>query len=83
MIRPLNITVGSEKHGLSPVHYSLQRPSKQLVDTIEYKLEQLDDPSIEALKLLKETTDSLIEHMEQLKSARTEKGELEQQSCYQ
>ena len=46
----------------------LQRPSKQIVDTIEYNLEQLDDLSIEELELLKETTDSLIEHVEHLKS---------------
>lgn len=50
----------------------LQRPSKQIVDTIEYNLEQLDDLSIEELELLKETTDSLIEHMEHLKSVRGE-----------
>jgi voltage-gated potassium channel len=48
----------------------LQRPSKQIVDTIEYNLEQLDDLSIEELELLKETTDSLIEHVEHLKSER-------------
>ena len=45
----------------------LQRPSKQIIDTIEYNLEQLDDLSFEELELLKETTDSLIEHMERLK----------------
>ena len=45
----------------------LQRPSKQIIDTIEYNLEQLDDLSLEELELLKETTDSLIEHMERLK----------------
>jgi voltage-gated potassium channel len=50
----------------------LQRPSKQIVDTIEYNLEQLDDLSIEELELLKETTDSLIEHVEHLKSVRGE-----------
>ena len=48
----------------------LQRPSKQIIDTIEYNLEQLDDLSIEELKLLKETTDALIEHVERLKSAK-------------
>jgi voltage-gated potassium channel len=51
----------------------LQRPSKQIIDTIEYNLEQLDDLSIEELELLKETTDSLIEHMEQLKEKRVNK----------
>ena len=45
----------------------LQRPSKQIIDTIEYNLEQLDDLSIEELELLKETTDSLIEHVENIK----------------
>jgi len=48
----------------------LQRPSKQIIDTIEYNLEQLDDLSIEELELLKETTDSLIEHVERLKSSK-------------
>ena len=46
----------------------LQRPSKQIIDTIEYNLEQLDDLTVEELELLKETTDSLIEHVERLKS---------------
>lgn len=45
----------------------LQRPSKQIVDTIEYNLEQLDDLSIEELELLKKTTDSLIKHCEHMK----------------
>ena len=49
----------------------LQRPSRQIIDTIEYNLEQLDDLSIEELKLLKETTDSLIEHVEHLKAKKT------------
>jgi voltage-gated potassium channel len=48
----------------------LQRPSKQIIDTIEYNLEQLDDLSIEELELLKETTDSLILHVERLKEMR-------------
>lgn len=45
----------------------LKRPAKQIIETIEYNLEQLDDLSIEELELLKETTDALIVHMEQLK----------------
>jgi voltage-gated potassium channel len=49
----------------------LQRPSKQIIDTIEYNLEQLDDLSLEELELLKETTDALIEHMERLKARKT------------
>ena len=40
---------------------------KQIVDTIEYNLEQLDDLTVEELELLKETTDALIEHVENLK----------------
>ena len=52
----------------------LQRPSKQIIDTIEYNLEQLDDLTIEELELLKETTDSLIEHMERLKAAKEQQG---------
>jgi len=49
----------------------LQRPTKQIVDTIEYNLEQLDDLSVEELEVLKETTDALIEHMERVSAART------------
>lgn len=43
------------------------RPAKRIVDTIEYNLEQLDDLSIEELDLLKETTEALIVHTEELK----------------
>ena len=46
----------------------LQRPSKQIIDTIEYNLEQLDDLTVDELELLKETTDSLIEHVERLRA---------------
>lgn len=49
----------------------MQRPSRQIVETIEYNLEQLNDLTIEELEVLKETTDSLIEHMERVNSART------------
>jgi len=45
----------------------LQRPAKQIVDTIEYNLEQLDNLTIEELELLKDTTDTLIEHMERVR----------------
>lgn len=48
----------------------LQRPSKQIIDTIEYNLEQLDDLLIEELELLKDTMDGLIEHVETLKARR-------------
>lgn len=51
----------------------LQRPSRRIIDTIEYNLEQLDDLSIEELELLKKTTDSLIRHVEQLKASRAGK----------
>jgi voltage-gated potassium channel len=51
----------------------LQRPSKRIIDTIEYNLEQLDDLSIEELELLKETTDTLIGHVEHLKAMHAEK----------
>ncbi|MDX8402668.1 MAG: hypothetical protein R8K47_08560 [Mariprofundaceae bacterium] len=46
----------------------LQRPAHQIIDTIEYNLEQLGDLTIEELELLKQTVDSLIEHMERVKS---------------
>jgi voltage-gated potassium channel len=45
----------------------LQRPAMQIVETIEYNLEQLDDLSIEELDLLKETTDALTLHVERQK----------------
>jgi voltage-gated potassium channel len=34
----------------------MRRPAKQIIDTIEYNLEQLDDLSLDALALLKKTT---------------------------
>jgi voltage-gated potassium channel len=46
----------------------LQRPARQIVDTIEYNLERMEDLSIEELDLLKETIDGLIEHVERLKA---------------
>ncbi len=45
----------------------LQRPSKKIIDTIEYNLEQLNDLTIDELDLLKETVDTLIVHVEKLK----------------
>jgi voltage-gated potassium channel len=47
----------------------LQRPARQIVETIEYNLERLDDLSLGELDLLKDTVDALIEHMESLKAA--------------
>lgn len=49
----------------------LQRPVNQLVDSIEYNLEQLDQLTIDELDLLKDTVDTLIEHMEHVKNRRS------------
>jgi len=48
----------------------MQRPARRIIDTIEYNLEQLEDLSVDELELLRKTTDSLIEHMERLKTER-------------
>ena len=53
----------------------LKRPARQIIDAIEYNLEQLDDLSIEELDLLKETTDTLILQMEELKKAQLAVGD--------
>ena len=53
----------------------LKRPVRQIVDTIEYNLEQLEELSVEELDLLKETVDSLIESMEKLKEAQMAVGD--------
>ena len=53
----------------------MNRPVRQIVDTIEYNLEQLDDLSIAELDLLKKTTDTLIEYMERLKASQIEVGD--------
>lgn len=45
----------------------MQRPHKRIIDTIEYNLEQLNDLSLDELDLLKETVDTLITHVEELK----------------
>jgi voltage-gated potassium channel len=58
--------------------HPLQRPSKQIIDTIEYNLEQLDDLTVDELELLKQTVDTLIEHMVQLKQ-KQEKQEKQKQ----
>ena len=47
----------------------LQRPVRQIIETIEYNLERLDDLSVAELDLLKDTVDMLIIHMERLKQA--------------
>jgi len=51
----------------------MNRPAKQIIETIEYNFEQLEDLTIEELELLKETTDALIKHMEHLKRRKQEK----------
>ena len=45
----------------------MQRPHRKIIDTIEYNLEQLEDLTIDELDLLRETTDTLIVHVEHLK----------------
>jgi voltage-gated potassium channel len=46
----------------------MQRPHRQIIDTIEYNLENLEDLEIDELDLLKDTIDALILHMESVKS---------------
>lgn len=46
----------------------LQRPHRQIIDTIEFNLEQLDSLTLAELELLKETVDALIEHVERIKA---------------
>jgi voltage-gated potassium channel len=48
----------------------VQRPPDQIIESIEYSLEELDQLSVEELDLLKETVDTLIEHVEHIKSQR-------------
>ena len=48
----------------------LQRPVRRIVDAIEFNLEQLDELSVEELEVLKETTTTLIEHMEGIRRRR-------------
>ncbi|HEY5738920.1 MAG TPA: ion channel [Gammaproteobacteria bacterium] len=45
----------------------LQRPHKKIIETIEYNLEQLEDLDPDELDLLRETVDTLIEHVERIK----------------
>ena len=51
----------------------MQRPSRRIIDTIEYSLEQLDDLTIDELDILKETVDTLIIHVENLKKKQLKK----------
>jgi voltage-gated potassium channel len=48
----------------------VQRPPDQIIESIEYSLEELDELSLDELDLLKETVDTLIEHVEHIKSRR-------------
>lgn len=43
------------------------RPHKRIIETIEYNLEQLEDLDPDELDLLRETVDTLIEHVERIK----------------
>lgn len=52
----------------------VQRPPDRIVESIEYSLEELDQLSLEELDLLKETVDTLIEHVEHIKSRRVPPG---------
>jgi len=51
----------------------MQRPHKRIIDTIEYNLEQIHDLTPDELKLLKETVDTLIVHVERLKAKQSTK----------
>jgi voltage-gated potassium channel len=50
----------------------MQSPANQIIDTIEYNLEHLEDLSMDELELLKKTTDALIAHTERLKERHAE-----------
>ena len=45
----------------------IERPVNQIIETIEYNLERLDDLTVDELALLKKTSDALIVHMGRLK----------------
>lgn len=53
----------------------MRRPVRQIVDTIEYNLEQLEDLSAEEIDLLKSTTNALYEYIEHIKQAVSEAEE--------
>ena len=54
-----------------------KRPARQIVDTIEYNLEQLDDLSINELDLLKGTVDMLIDYIEHRKQVQLQVSDSE------
>ena len=45
----------------------MQRPDRMIIEAIEYNLEQLDELTVDELDLLKDTVDTLITHVGQLK----------------
>ena len=45
----------------------MQRPHRQIIDTIEYNLEQLNELDLDELDLLRDTVDTLISHVEGIK----------------
>jgi len=49
----------------------MQRPHKKIIETIEYNLEQLEELDVDELDLLRETVDTLIEHVERIKGKRS------------
>lgn len=51
------------------------RPHKRIIETIEYNLEQMNDLSLDELNLLRETVDTLIENVEQLKEKKLAKNQ--------
>ena len=53
----------------------MQRPHRRIIDTIEYNLEQLNELTLEELDLLKDTVDTLIVHVEQLKQSQLWDGQ--------
>lgn len=50
----------------------MQRPDRMIIEAIEYNLEQLDELTVDELDLLKDTVDTLITHVGQLKEKYTE-----------
>ena len=44
----------------------IQHPFHRLINLIEYNLEHMEELSIEELDLLRNTTDALSDHMEQI-----------------
>ena len=53
----------------------MQRPHRKIIDMIEFNLGQLDELTVEELDLLRETVDTLIEHVEHLKEKQSASAE--------